>query len=165
MRVSHGPMGVTGVTGRTLLAVTLIGGLAGGLPAASAAPGRAAAPTMSVSPHAQLVGGRAVRITATGVTPLASVRINECEFSPQPDPELPSCGDLATTTADATGAVATKVVLSDPVYVNFEFGDPQPQYCRNDACQLFLAWTDPQGGDHVLASGPLQFRGSAAQIQ
>jgi hypothetical protein len=121
-----------------------------------------AVPTMTVSPSHHLAGGDTVTVKASGITPSATVRVNECAtFDNQPDDD---CPDLTTTTADVNGDVSVPVTLNDPVYDNQEIGDAVPVYCRSDVCQVFLSWTATDGSTQVLASGPLEFSGAPARI-
>jgi Neocarzinostatin family len=122
-----------------------------------------AAPAVTVTPSAGLVGGNEVVVQASGLDPNATVRVIECdEFNG--DLEL-DCPDLAEVAAGSDGQLTVAVTLKDPVYRSQPFGDAHPVYCRADGCRIFLVWTDQEGGgQQVLSSAALEFEGSPATI-
>ena len=119
-------------------------------------------PTVSVVPSTGLARGDVVRVSASGLEPLAAVRVIQCDvFLDNPDEE---CFDNTTTTADPTGGVSLDVTLGDPVFHAQEFGDPKPVYCKSDTCHIFLVWFDANGVQQVASSDALEFTGSPATI-
>ena len=142
-----------------VLACVLSVASAGVSPPASAAP-----PTISVT---GLARGSVVTVRATGITPGAAVRVNQCDsFTGLPDSG--DCADLTVRTADAAGRLLTTVKLRDPVFKDVEFGDDRPVYCRADRCRIFLAWYAGTPAEdnppQVVASPVLEFTGSPATI-
>src|SRR3954452_5983173 len=86
---------------------------------------------VTVSPSSGLAGGDIVHVSAGGVTPLANVRVIQCDtFLDDPAEE---CFEPTSTNAAASGAVSPDVTLNATVFHNQEFGDPRPVYCRADA--------------------------------
>ncbi len=150
----------------TASAVVILGMAAVAAPAA-AAPVRhdARASTSSVvtvTPRTALAGGDTVKVTATGITPSASVHVIQCDTYVG-DSER-DCAPTLTTTASSTGHVRVSLTLQDPVFRSQPFGDSIPVYCRADHCRVFLAWTDQAGEPQDSSSGTLKFKGAPATI-
>jgi hypothetical protein len=151
------------------VALALSAGAAGTAAAAApghagrAVPGRlAASDPLKVTPSKGLAGGDVVKVTASGITPSASVQVIQCR-EPDGDP-ADVCAPTLTTTASAAGRVSVKLTLADPVWLSQEIGDSIPVYCRADQCHVFLQWTDPDGDQQVLSSPRLWFKGAPATI-
>jgi Neocarzinostatin family len=150
-------------------ALTLAAGAAGTAAAAAssqAAAVRTASTTagglVRATPSKGLAGGETVRVTGTGITPLASVQVIQCE-APDGDP-ADFCAPALTTTASSSGTVSVQLTLTDPVWLAQEIGDSIPIYCRADQCRVLLSWTDGEGQQQTLVSPRLYFTGAPATI-
>ncbi len=131
---------------------------------AASAVGRSARSTaqVSVSPWRGLAAGDTIRVYAPGITPLASVRVIQCDaYLGDPDQD---CNTALTTTASASGVVWTTLTLRDPVYEARGDASPRPVYCRADQCRIFLVWTDSGGNEQVKQSTRLRFPGLPATV-
>jgi len=127
-------------------------------------PARADEPTgVDVSPSTGLAGGDVVHVGAAGLPPAVTVELIQCDiFFDSVDQD---CFPTAFVTIGEDGMLSQDVTLSDPVYQNREFGDPQPVYCRADDCHIFVVWSDPEtGSTQVLSSPALEFIGSPATV-
>jgi hypothetical protein len=117
---------------------------------------------VTVSPSTALAGGEVVKVAASGITPLASVQVIQCDsYDGHPEDD---CSATTTTTASGTGQVKVNLTLQDPVFRSQEIGDAIPIYCRADQCRVFLAWTDASARPQDISSGPLKFKGAPATI-
>jgi neocarzinostatin family protein len=161
-----------------LIASVLLGGSAAlalaagaaGTTAAAASPQAGSVRTVSTTtsglvratPSKGLAGGDTVQVTGTGITPLASVQVIQCN-EPDGDP-ADVCAPTLTTTASSTGRVSVQLTLTDPVWLSQEIGDSVPVYCRADQCHVLLSWTDSQGKSQTLVSPRLYFTGAPATV-
>ncbi len=163
-------------TARGLARLVVLGGAAALVVATGAAGSAIAAPraavavparlastsSMKVTPTTGLAGGDTVRVTATEITPSASVQVIQCD---EDDGVVDDdCSATLTTTASTSGGVSVKLTLADPVWRSQEIGDSIPVYCRADQCHIFLAWTDSANHPEVLSSRKLFFTGAPATI-
>jgi hypothetical protein len=119
---------------------------------------------VDVTPSTGLASGDVVHVAATGLPPGVTVELMQCDvFFDNVDQD---CFPTTFVTIADDGMLSQDVTLSDPVYQNREFGDPQPVYCRADTCHIFVVWNrSPEtGGTQVLSSDALEFTGSPATL-
>lgn len=119
---------------------------------------------VDVTPSIGLAGGQVVHVAATGLPPGVTAELIQCDvFFDNVDQD---CFPTTFVTIADDGMLSQDVTLSDPVYQNREFGDPQPVYCRADGCHIFVVWNrDPgTGSTQVLSSSALEFTGSPATV-
>jgi hypothetical protein len=119
---------------------------------------------VDVTPSTGLAGGDVVHVAATGLPPGATVELIQCDvFLDNVDQD---CLPTTFVTIAEDGMLSQDITLSDPVYQNRAFGDPQPVYCRADTCHIFVVWNrSPEtGGTQVLTSDALEFSGSPATV-
>jgi hypothetical protein len=136
---------------------------------ASAVTPAVATPSVFVRPLAHLGAGSVVNVRLRGLPPNTTVQFTQCSDAfVDTQPEVSGCnaqsGPLPSGQTNSLGRLFTTVTLGDPVYIQEEFGDPLPIYCRADQCRLFAVWTDAEGDQQVLASQELEFKGSPATI-
>lgn len=118
---------------------------------------------VDVTPSTGLAGGDVVHVAATGLPPGVTVKLIQCDvFFDNFDQD---CFPTTFVAIADDGVLSQDVTLSDPVFQNREFGDPQPVYCRADGCHIFVVWNDPStGSTQVLSSAALEFTGSPATV-
>jgi hypothetical protein len=149
-----------------LLAATGLA-VAGPQPAAAGPVPHTVVPRVTVNPFAGLHDGDQVTVAARGLPAHTAVTIVECDTPTQyqEDDFFNGCLlGLATATTDSAGRLrvsATVPAVTD--YYQDPDANPDPEYCRDDMCRVFVEWTDA-GGHESVGTRPMHFVGSPATI-
>ena len=106
--------------------------------------GATVAPSITVTPSTNLVGGQTVNVVVHGLLPGAFDGIAECETN-HPDPRYYGCRSGVTAIPDANGDFSTQLTMDDQIR----------GFCQYVGCSVFLL---SNGRSYsVLASAPLTF--------
>lgn len=155
-----------GATAVALLAATALA-VAGPQPASAGPVPHTVAPRVTVNPFTGLHDGDPVTVAAHGLPPHTTVNIVECDTPTQYDEDEFFNGCLPSlTTATTDGAGRLRVSLAIPAVTDYyqePNENPDPEYCRDDMCRVFVEWTDTAGHQSV-GTRPMHFVGSAATI-